>query len=607
MDTYLPTIWKVAPGTWTKDALIDFAFNNVPQDIDKFRNSPYWRDRFGDNDPRFQWTQFYETIADKLLDFREDRTALIKGIHEIAARLPETGFKIMQDKFVDGSTRPLEDICPFTAMAIFNRGNSDANRKAIATEFANFLKVDIPVPESFEGIPVVNNQRTWFFAYAKDRKDDDIDKLWRVFAEGITSLDRQGDSDSDAAFVEAFDDALQVWGTKWNLTFGLYWSRPWGYQNLDAISRGYLEKELSISLGKEVPSGTEYLNLLVTLVERFEDENCPVHSFPELSLAAWNDKDNLISDDSDNLEDDFSELVTTVEEYSVESIIRDGCFLDKDQLQDILARFRSKKNLILQGPPGTGKTWLAKRLAFALMGHRNNDHVRVVQFHPNLSYEDFIRGWRPSGDGKLSRCDGPFMQMITAAKNDPENKYVTVIEEVNRGNPAQVFGEMLTLLEADKRNGDCAIELCYSSDGDEPVFIPPNLYVIGTMNIADRSLTIVDFALRRRFAFVNLQPRIGDEWLEWIHEKNGIDKQLLQKIQSNMQKLNKGIAEDNTLGSAFEIGHSFVTPSSEENVEDAGRWFREIVETEIGPLLDEYWFDNAEKAKKSIEQLLEGF
>jgi 5-methylcytosine-specific restriction protein B len=127
------------------------------------------------------------------------------------------------------------------------------------------------------------------------------------------------------------------------------------------------------------------------------------------------------------------------------------------------------------------------------------------------------------------------------------------------------------------------------------------------MNIADRSLTIVDFALRRRFAFVNLQPRIGDEWLKWVHEKNGIDKQLLQKIQSNMQKLNAEIAEDKTLGSAFEIGHSFVTPPSEETVDDAGRWFREIVETEIGPLLDEYWFDNADKAKKSIEQLLEGF
>ena len=132
---------------------------------------------------------------------------------------------------------------------------------------------------------------------------------------------------------------------------------------------------------------------------------------------------------------------------------------------------------------------------------KNLDQLKAVQFHPNLSYEDFVRGWRPSGEGKLALIDGPFMEAINIAKNS-STPYVVVIEEINRGNPAQIFGEMLTLLEADKRNSDEGLELSYRKSDDERVYIPENLYVIGTMNIADRSLALVDLALRRRFAFI---------------------------------------------------------------------------------------------------------
>ena len=153
------------------------------------------------------------------------------------------------------------------------------------------------------------------------------------------------------------------------------------------------------------------------------------------------------------------------------------------------------------------------------MERRDENKVRVVQFHPNLSYEDFVRGWRPSGNGRLDLVDGPFLEMINSDSDAPDSDYVMVIEEINRGNPAQVFGEMLTLLEADKRKETEALSLSYRRFERERVFIPDNLYVIGTMNIADRSLALVDLAFRRRFAFEELEPTFGQPWREWVSHK----------------------------------------------------------------------------------------
>lgn len=311
-------------------------------------------------------------------------------------------------------------------------------------------------------------------------------------------------------------------------------------------------------------------------------------------------------DDEEHLEHDPSDSASTSKLYSIDDIIKDGCFLEQTKLESILQRFRDKKNLILQGPPGTGKTWLAKRLAFALIGERDEGKIRPVQFHPNLSYEDFVRGWRPAGDGKLDLVDGPFLQMINAAKNDLESSSVIVIEEINRGNPAQIFGEMLTLLESDKRNEDEALELSYSKQGDERVYIPENLYVIGTMNVADRSIAMVDFALRRRFSFVNLEPVFGSIWRDWVHEKAGIDIEFLSRVEQKMNSLNDQIAADTNLGAQFKIGHSYITPTAGSTISDPHDWFRQVVETEISPLLEEYWFDTPNDARKAREQLLEG-
>lgn len=616
------TVWRVLPGDWTTDALIGFTFEEKAQDINRFRNAPYWRERFGDSavdKRRFNWTRFYEAVADKLLTFRNRRDELIAGIHVIASKAD--GLSNLQDQFADGTSGPLKDICPFTAMGIFNRGITDANRKAIASELANLLGVSEPVPDSFEGIPILNNQKSWFFGFDNKRQPDDIETLWEVFAQAIAFAESD-DAEARSAFVSAYDNATQRYGVGWNLTMGLYWIRPWNFPTLDGQSQRYISKKLNIQIGMNGPKGrcnaTDYLAVLDTLEARFQEDAYPVHSFPELSLAAWLFKDSGTSahpnatdpDAQDDEADATSEAEVTaapIEPYSVDDILTDGCFIAREKLEKILERLRTKKNLILQGPPGTGKTWLAKRLAFALMGQRDDSKVRAVQFHPNLSYEDFIRGWRPVGDGKLTLVDGPFVEMMKAAAKDPTARHVVVIEEINRGNPAQIFGEMLTLLEVDKRTPNEALELSYKRSDGERVFIPDNLYVIGTMNIADRSLALVDLALRRRFAFIDLEPTLGKPWHDWVQSQCGIDSEILVEIEKRLIALNSEISADTGLGPQFRVGHSYVTPPFGIPISDAREWFRQVIDTEIGPLLDEYWFDALEKSQKVRERLLEGF
>ncbi len=287
--------------------------------------------------------------------------------------------------------------------------------------------------------------------------------------------------------------------------------------------------------------------------------------------------------------------------YNVGNIVYDGCFLDHATLESMLQRLETKRNLILQGPPGTGKTWLAKKLAYALIGAKEEDKIRQVQFHPNLSYEDFVRGWRPQSDSKLGLVDGPFLELSEVARKDSDGTYVMVIEEINRGNPASIFGELLTLLEADKRNIENALTLAHQRTVGERFHIPPNLYVIGTMNLADRSLALVDLALRRRFAFFDLEPTLNETWRGWVQERCDIPADFLTDISRRIDSLNDQIAAD--LGRQFRIGHSFLVPTPGD-IADPEEWFIQVVETEITPLLSEYWFDNPGKVDEAKSQLL---
>ena len=320
--------------------------------------------------------------------------------------------------------------------------------------------------------------------------------------------------------------------------------------------------------------------------------------YSEASISTEEDAD---VEEGTSLEED----ATNAAPYRLSDIVEDGYFLPAHELDLLLNRLRSKKNLILQGAPGTGKTWLAKRLGRALIGLRHPDRelLRSVQFHPSLSYEDFVRGWRPVKDGGLELSDGIFMDVVNAALARPDTPFVLVIEEINRGNPAQIFGELLTLLEDSKRSPNEAVELAYRADDVERVYIPENLHVIGTMNIADRSLALVDLALRRRFAFVTLEPQLGELWRRWCIEDVGLAADTVDTIASRMSALNASIAQDRSLGPQFRVGHSYVTPPRDTRVRDGEAWFLEVVETEIRPLLEEYWFDAPEKVSKAINAL----
>lgn len=293
---------------------------------------------------------------------------------------------------------------------------------------------------------------------------------------------------------------------------------------------------------------------------------------------------------------DFSQFIIS-EPYALEDVLKKGCFLDIATLENYLIQLKDKKNIILQGPPGTGKTWLAQQLAKVMVEYPNAKNIQNVQFHPNYAYEDLIRGWRPRSDGKLELIDGPFLQMIELAKQNPEQKYVFIFDEINRGDPSVIFGEMLTLLENSKRSEQYAMSLTYRKDDLEKIYIPENLYIIGTMNTADKSLNHMDFAFRRRFSFFNLKPMLNVSWATWLQEQLNIDVSVTEKIRKFVEGLNQQIEKKN--GVSYMLGHSFFVPT--HKLGDTATqilWMQNVVENEIKPLLAEYWYDELEQLEK---------
>jgi 5-methylcytosine-specific restriction enzyme B len=228
----------------------------------------------------------------------------------------------------------------------------------------------------------------------------------------------------------------------------------------------------------------------------------------------------------------------------------------------------------------------------------------ALQFHQNYSYEDFVQGWRPGPGGTFVRRDGVFLEMCRRAAADPEQPYVLVIDEINRANLSKVFGEVMVLMEADKRGPANPVRLSYAAADEPAFFIPENLYILGMMNTADRSLAMVDYALRRRFAFYYLRPAFGTEAFAAYLEECDVEEELIRRIVDRFTALNARIREDNAnLGAGYEIGHSYFCPGkADENLDET--WYRRIVETEIRPLLREYWFDQPEQTESAVRELL---
>lgn len=267
-------------------------------------------------------------------------------------------------------------------------------------------------------------------------------------------------------------------------------------------------------------------------------------------------------------------------------------FMSEEKYDRLCNVLKNKMNIILQGAPGVGKTFAARRLAWSLMGKKDDDRIELVQFHQNYSYEDFVMGYKPSEDGfKLK--EGVFYRFCKKAEEQPEKDFFFIIDEINRGNLSKIFGELLMLIEKDYRG--TTITLPYS---DEQFSVPKNLYIIGMMNTADRSLAMIDYALRRRFSFIEMEPAFESKGFTDYQKQlnNAKFNELINKIKD----LNQEITEDKTLGKGFCIGHSYFCgqkPCTEE-------WLRSIVEYDILPMLNEYWFDEPNKVEKWSKVLL---
>ena len=247
-------------------------------------------------DSRFRGLEFYRALADRLLDFRDDRTPLVEGIHKLATTEPLLSY-LANDRFADGVTGPLRDICPFTTIGTFNRGIKGDNRRKIAAALAELLGVQVPVPEAFPGIPVLDNRNSWFFRFARERGEDDIEALWRCFDAAM----RLADSDAPeyrTEFAQAYRAAAGIRGVVWRLSMGLFWARPWSFVSLDSRNRPYIEGRLAVDIPEKPNDPKAYLELLDRLNDRFRQDDARVRSFPELSLAAWNERDPDTDDES---------------------------------------------------------------------------------------------------------------------------------------------------------------------------------------------------------------------------------------------------------------------------------------------------------------------
>lgn len=698
----------------------------------------------------FTWMPIYQELANELVNWESRQPELIAFLDELREKgLPITS---TQDTNRDGERFLLQEIDPFTFIGVFNRQIKNENRFSILVEMKRFFELSNPLPDDFEGLPTLNNMKSWLFPYQRDRDPGHIPHLWKTF-----KLALSGDPVKNREFIEAFDRALAYRIVNINLTMGLFWIRPEMFLSLDSVNRTYFNEKIPGSglsaryymdflnrmraQGKPFPElsreawrssqredivqpapgavpGRENGDVGYWLVgaywessdppdqtQRFLDEgvwengyedryldevrsmqvndriaikatttqrrNLPfdandrtvsrmdikatgtivanredgrtieVEWDPEFTGKSWyfftniktiwqlnSDPDYRFREFADRLidftwfggEQDFDWFVNQYnlwehsevavedvhEPYSVEDVIASGVFLHKDELDEILDRLQSKKTMIFQGSPGVGKTFIARKIAYALMEEKAPERLEMVQFHQSYSYDDFVRGYRPDSGkpGTFVLQDGIFYDFCKKAEEDPDRKYVFVIDEINRGNLSLIFGELLMLIEADKRGAEFSVPLVYRHPGEPRFFIPPNVYLIGLMNVADRSLAMVDYALRRRFAFVDLRPQYdGDLFRNWLLNRS-MPKALVDLIIERMSVLNQIIRQDSFLGENYQVGHSYFCPKGDDFSQLTESWYQGIIRTEIAPLLKEYWFDNLSRADDAIKGLL---
>jgi 5-methylcytosine-specific restriction protein B len=365
---------------------------------------------------------------------------------------------------------------------------------------------------------------------------------------------------------------------------------------LQIVAIGYVVSEtdgevLYIRKKEELQSPVPYAEILTNPILKNSEpvmNRCQGSLF-RLTNDEYREVMRLIRKENPEPIEDEDEQVEEYAPYTDKDFLKE-VYMNEQQLQTMKSLLLRKKNLILQGAPGVGKTYAAKRLAYAMMGEKDVSRVDIIQFHQNYSYEDFVMGYKPNSEGGFSLCNGIFYEFCQKARLHREMPYFLIIDEINRGNLSKIFGELLQLIEADYR--EQPIQLAYNK---QRFSVPSNVYIIGMMNTADRSLAMIDYALRRRFSFFEMKP--GFETSGFKEEiKKRMDPHLDNLVRAIVE-LNKVIECDDSLGSGFCIGHSYLCNLN------GGYDLESIVEYDIIPMLREYWFDNDGKFNQEAQKL----
>ncbi len=454
----------------------------------------------------YTWIPYYKEFAEKLLSFRNDRKSLLNLIYD---RREELQAKYLHDK--DGDNDLFEDIDPFTTLGLFNRKIKSEQRISSTKIFKELMGIKAEVPKDFKGIPILNNQRSHFFGFKDKRQDNDIENLWSLFEKVVNNED----------FEDEYNTVVKQFIIKVNITMALFWIRPNDFLALDSTNRNYLKTQYGIELPGKAPDYKTYMNLLKDIKDKMASNEIKENTFYELSAKANSGGDTTKSNSGGHTTN------TTDED------------IEHKRYDDIVRILRRRKNIVMYGAPGTGKTYDVPEIVVrlcdpnfnrsnssrdALMERYNklkqDKRIAFTTFHQSMDYEDWIEGLKPvAEDNQVTYKieSGIFKQLCEKATrpivkdefigiSDDVVPYVMIIDELNRGNVSKIFGELITLLEADKRNGNKNAESVLLPYSKKSFMIPSNVFIIATMNTADRSLGTLDYAIRRRFAFIPWKP-----------------------------------------------------------------------------------------------------